>query len=163
MQKITMELLKVLDVLIAHHKELLNIEKKKLSSIIEQDWKKLEFLLEKSKQILKRVENAERERLSLVEKICGRKESTLSEIENTIPSDLGQELKKSSRNLISLIEEQKILNENIEKLLISSLEIVNFSISLISGMGIKGQTYSGSGKERGSGEKHTSFVFDIKA
>ena len=163
MQKTTGELLEMLDVLVAHHKELLNIEKKKLSSIVDQDWKGLEILLEKSKQVLKKIENAEIVRLDLVEKLCGRKEATISEIENTVPSDAGQELKKSSRNLISVIDEQKNLNENIEKLLNSSLEIVNFSISLISSMGAKGQTYSGSGREQGSGEKHTSFVFDIEA
>ena len=163
MQKTIEELLEVLDVLTAHHEELLNIEKKKLSSIIDQDWKKLDFLLEQSKQILRKIENAESVRLSIVEKLCGSKDTMISEIEKTIPLDVGQELKKSSRNLISLIEEQKILNANIEKLLKSSLEIVNFSMSLVSGMGAKGQTYSGSGKERGSGEKHTSFVFDIEA
>jgi hypothetical protein len=163
MQKTTEELLEVLDVLIAHHEELLTIEKRKLTSIIDQDWKNLEFLLEKSKQVLKKVENAESVRLSIVEKLCGRKDAKISELEKTIPLDVGQELKKSTRSLISLIEEQKILNINIENLLKSSLEIVNFSVSLISSMGAKGQTYSGSGKERGSGEKHTSFVFDIKA
>jgi hypothetical protein len=163
MQKTTEELLEVLDMLIANHKKLLTIEKKKLSSIVDQDWKNLELLLEKSKQVLEKIENVENVRLSLVKDLCGRKDATIGEIESTIASDMGPELKKRSSDLISIMEEQKLINENIEKLLKNSLEIVNFSISLISGMGAKGQTYSGSGKERGAGQKHTSFVFDIKA
>ena len=163
MEKTMRELIVVLDVLVAHHRELLMLEQKKLTSIINQDWKGLEELLSKSKQVLRDIEDAEKLRLDLIEKLCGSKDAKITDIKIKVPEELTNELQKSGKKLISLIQEQKILNENIEKLLQSSLEIVNFSVSLFSGMGSNGKTYTGSGKEKGSKGKYTSFVFDVKA
>ncbi len=163
MEKIMRELLMVLDVLIGQHKELLSFEQKKLSAIVNQDWKGLEAYLSHSRDILKKIENTEQVRLDILEKLCGRKEATLSDVKLSLPAGLHDELEKSSTRLIALIKEQKVLNANIEKLLKNSLEIVDFSISLFSRMGAKGNTYSVNGKESPSGKKVSSFVFDVKA
>jgi len=163
MEKNMRDLLMVLDVLIGQHKELLGIEQKKLTAIVNQDWKGLEEYLSHSRDILKKIENTEQVRLDTLERLCGRKDATLSDIKSSLTAGMHDELEKSSSRLIHLIKEQKVLNENIEKLLKSSLEIVDFSISLFSRMGAKGSTYSVNGKESPSGKKVSSFVFDVKA
>ena len=55
------------------------------------------------------------------------------------------------------------LNQRIEHLLKDSLDIINFSVSLFSGAGPGGRTYSGAGEERPPDEKPASLVLDIKA
>jgi DNA-binding Xre family transcriptional regulator len=163
MEKTIRDLLMILDVLIGQHKELLGVEQQKLNAIVNQDWKGLEVYLSHSRDILKKIENTEHVRLDTLERLCGRKDATLSDLKLSIPAGMHEELDNSSTSLIALIKEQKVLNENIEKLLKNSLEIVDFSISLFSRMGSKGSTYSVNGKESPSGKKISSFVFDVKA
>jgi len=163
MEKIVNKLLIVLEGLIAYHRELLSVEHEKLSSIINQDWQVLEQLVFRSRKILKDIETAEETRLDLVETICGNREGALADIGQSVSGKTGKHLQINAEKLRSLMREQKTLNQRIEALLQSSLEIVNFSISLFSGSGPGSRTYSGKGEEKAPDEKHTSLVFDVKA
>ena len=59
--------------------------------------------------------------------------------------------------------EQKELNGRIEYLLKDSLDIINFSVSIFSGAGPHGRTYSVAGEEKSHEEKPVPMVLDIKA
>lgn len=163
MQKTMKELVDVLDQLVQYHRDLLEVEQKKLSSIVDQDWEELEILLLKSRKILTNIETAEKRRMSIIQELCGKEDIRLSEVEKEISGDLAPRIRNCGNKLVELIQRQKSMNEKIERLLKSSLEIVNFSLSLFAGSGAQGRTYSGKGEEKGNGEKCSSFVFDIKA
>jgi predicted transcriptional regulator len=157
------ELLVLLDVLIELHRKLFQVERKKLTAVIQQNRKQLEKLTAESAGILGEIHATEESRIRLVEKFYGDREATLSEIADRCSSKIKKDLQKRVKKLSSLISIQKSLNGRIEGLLQSSLEIVDFSLSLISGAGIEGKTYSGSGEESKTKGKHTSLVFDAKA
>jgi hypothetical protein len=59
--------------------------------------------------------------------------------------------------------ELKSLNKRSEQLIAGSLEVVDFTLSLLSGASSKGRTYSGDGEEKVEGREHPSLVFDVKA
>jgi nucleotidyltransferase/DNA polymerase involved in DNA repair len=163
MQKIIDQLLQSLEELITLHRALLEIEQSKVSVILDQDWKELEQLLGTSRKILDNIETAEKQRLRIVERLCGRAEAHLSEVEKTAPETQRARLKSSGARLAELITMQKGVSRNVESLLRSSLEIVNFTLSLFMDGERQGKIYSVDGQDRGSGGKSSPLVFDIKA
>lgn len=162
MEKELKELLIILEVLVAHHRELISSEQKKIEMIINQDWRGLQRQIEWSSQILRSIEHAERMRLELFEKLGAKKDSTMTDLADYFPQGLKKKFLKSGRDLVALVTELKNMNRNIERLLEGSLEIINFSLSLFSGAGKNGKTYSGSGEEKNTEGKYTSWVFDLK-
>jgi len=156
-------LLTVLDNLIISHRKLLEVEQNKIKLIINQDWETLEGQIEKSREILKRIRAHEKQRLDLIERIGGKRELSLSEILQSLPETRRDDLRKKGEKLQSIVMELKSLNRQIEQLLESSLEVINFTLSLFSGAGSSGKTYCGDGEEKKTDEKHTSLVFDLKA
>jgi len=157
------ELVTILEKLILQHKTLLNVEQKKLHSIISQDLQGLESLISQSKKILKDIEHSEKTRLVIVEELCGTDKATITEIGQKLSEKKNAELTARAGSLKTLMLEQKELNQRIEYLLKDSLDIINFSVSLFSGAGPNGRTYSGEGEERSPDEKPASLVLDIKA
>ena len=163
MQETMNELISSLDRLIGLHRELLGVEQEKIAAIIDQDWAELERLLIRSREKLFEIVYAETQRMGIVERICGRGDATLSEVEKKASVAPGPELRNYGERLANLIAQQKSMNERIENLLKSSLEIVNFSLALFSGSEGGGKTYSQDGDEKGNGGKCSPLVFDIKA
>ncbi|KPJ87495.1 MAG: hypothetical protein AMS17_08320 [Spirochaetes bacterium DG_61] len=163
MQQTMNELMTALDRLVGLHTELLEVEQKKLSAIIDQDWVGLEQLLLKSRETLSEIGCVETQRMGIVERICEREDATLSDVEKKASGRVGRELRNYGERLANLIAQQKSMNERMENLLKSSLEIVNFSLALLSGSEAEGKTYAKDGQESGNEEKCTPLVFDIKA
>jgi hypothetical protein len=157
------ELVKILEELIADHRELLSVEQKKLQSIINQDLKELDDLIAKSKKILKSIEASEKKRLVVVKELCGTEKATITQIGKKLSEKRSDELISRAGGLKSLILEQKELNERVEYLLKDSLDIINFSVSLFAGRSPHGRTYSVAGEEKSTDEKPSSLVLDIKA
>ncbi len=162
MDKSLKELLIVLDILIAHHRELISCEQKKLEMIIKHDWKGLQKQVDISTQILKSIDTAERLRLDLIVRIGYSKETPIREVVNAFADMDKEKVINSREKLVSTLQELKSLNKQIETLIESSLEIINFSISLFQENGSASKTYSGNGEERKEG-KCTPLVFDKKA
>jgi hypothetical protein len=163
MESKTRELITILEELITQHRALLNVEQKKLHSIINQDLQKIDSLVLQSKKILKDIEKSEKKRLVIVKELCGTDKATITEIGHKLSKKRDAELTSRAESLKSLMLEQKELNQRIEYLLKDSLDIINFSVSLFSGSGPHGRTYSGAGEERSPDEKPASMVLDIKA
>ena len=157
------ELLGVMDTLIHNHRRLLEVEQEKPETVIQQNWRGLEQLVSKSEKIIGDIESVERRRLELIGEMGGNEKATLRTIAYQVPEKTREELLKSGERLMSLMHELKELNKYLEKLVQSSLEIVNYSISLFSGRGGNTKTYSDGGQEKSIEEKHTSFVFDVEA
>jgi len=163
MKKEYFNLLTVLDLLIAFHRELISVEQDKINLIIKQDWKELEQQVQKSREILNNIQSAEKTRLSIVEKIGGKPELKISELSKSMPEGMKEDILASSRRLCSLITELKNLNERSALLLSSSLEVVEFTLSLFAGASSKTRTYGGNGEEKRDEGRHTSLVLDMKA
>jgi len=113
MEKQYTELLAVLNSLVALHRDLMKVEQEKLSLIIDQDWKTLELRIDESKSILNKIEECERKRLSLIERIGGNRDLALSEILQGIPDDRRQVLKDRGEELQSVLLELKSLRLSI--------------------------------------------------
>jgi len=160
MEKEYMELIAVLERLVVLHRDLLHMEQDKLALILDQNWKTLAERIDESKGILDAIEECEKKRLSVVERMGGSRDSALSELLQRIPEDQRRVLKTRGEELQSVVLELKSLNSRSRQLLDSSLEVINFTLSLFSGAGTK--TYSGSGREEADPGKHTSLVFDLK-
>lgn len=163
MQQTMHALITALENLLDLHGELLGVEQKKLRSIIAQDWRELETLLLESRKLLTTIELREKQRMEIVEHLCGRSDAPLSIVEKKLPESQQPRLRSCAQKLVKIISRQKLVSENAQNLLKSSLEIINFSISLFSGGDGEGKTYSVNGQENGTEGRYTSLVFDIKA
>jgi len=163
MESKTGKLVTILEELIALHRALLNVEQKKLHSVINQDLQELDSLILQSKKILKDIEISEKARLVIVEELCGTDRATITEIGHKLSEKRNAELTSRAGSLKSLMLEQKELNGRIAYLLKDSLDIINFSVSIFSGAGPQGRTYSVAGEEKSHEEKPVPMVLDIKA
>lgn len=155
-------LVSVLDDLISCHRALLGIEQEKQQLIISQDWNLLQEHVERSRKLLEKIEVGENARLDLVEKLGLERESTLSDIVHSAPRQAHHTLASRGEQLRELIYQLKALNRQSERLLQSSLEVVNFTLSLLAGSEQQGKTYGGNGEERKAEGKQTSLMFDLK-
>jgi len=162
MEKQAEELSILLDILVSHHKELLSLEKKKLQSIMSQDWVELSEYIKKSKDILSSINNVEKRRMEVVKSITGNGETPFANVLKKVPKKYREKIKESREELRSIVKEIKLLNKNIEDLIESSLEVVNFSLSMFSNGGSRGKSYTGNGHESNITSKDTSLVFDLK-
>jgi flagellar biosynthesis/type III secretory pathway chaperone len=149
--------------LIMLHGELAGLEQEKVRRITEQDWQGLEQQLELSRAVLQQIEDVERRRQELVERLVGNPEKALSDVAAQLPDARGEELLKQGKKLRTLILELKALTLHSEQLISSSLEVVDFTLSLFSGNNSMNKTYDGDGGERGEGQGSLSLVFDVKA
>jgi flagellar biosynthesis/type III secretory pathway chaperone len=160
------QLLSVMEALIIHHRELVALEKEKIKFVIDQDWMHLEEMVEKSRTVLKKIEDAEKQRVEIVGTLEGKMVDTppiLSELSDKVPPDCKTDILRAGETLHTTMLELKNLNSRSEQLIISSLEVVDFTLALLSGASSKGRTYSGDGEERAEGREHPSLVFDVKA
>jgi hypothetical protein len=157
------ELLELIKLQISLHQQLTLLGQEKIRLILNQDWEALEEQIEKSRCLLHKIETAERQRLEIVRKISGSHEMLLSEIVEKLPPELAQDLLKNGNTLRGLILDLKNLNSRCERLIESSMEVVDFTLSLFTGTGPGGKTYGGDGEERLEKNGHTSLVFDVKA
>ena len=158
-----MQLVSVMEKLVSLHRELVTREQEKIKLILDQDWRRLEEQVDRSRQVLRRIEETERQRLEIVGMIGGDPNHTLTQISGLLPDEGRDELHTRGKTLRSLLVDLKNLNLRCEQLIASSLEVVDFTLSLLSGTGSNGKTYSGDGEERGNGREHPSLVFDVKA
>ena len=163
MEKSVKELLIVLDVLIVNHRELLSCEQEKLECIIRQDWQGLGEALKRSEQILISIETAEKLRRQLLGTL-GRDEATpMKTLIGELSGKQAEKLNEGSERLKAVIGELKAINDRVQTLLTSSLEVIDFSLSLFQGEGPGSRTYCKNGAEKRSGERYTSLVLDTKA
>jgi len=160
------KLLSVMETLISHHRELVALEQDKIRLIVDQDWEHLEAVVEKSRTVLKNIEEVEKQRVRIVKTLDGKGTGTtplLSELTEMVPSEFRTGILRAGETLLSTMLELKGLNRRSEQLIAGSLEVVDFTLSLLSGASSKGRTYSGDGEERSEGREHPSLVFDVKA
>ena len=160
------KLLSVMESLVIHHRELADLEQDKVRLIIDQDWEHLEATVEKSKDVLRSIEDAERQRVGLIETIDERWKDnppSVSTLIEHVPSPFRADIQQAAETLRTTVVELKSLNKRSEQLIAGSLEVVDFTLSLLSGVSSKGRTYSGDGEEKVEGGEHPSLVFDVKA
>ena len=160
------KLLSVMETLVSHHRELVALEQNKIKLIIDQDWEHLEAVVEKSTVVLKNIESAEKQRVEIVKTFDAKGADTtplLSELTEMLPPEFRADILQTGQTLRSTMLELKGLNRQSEQLIAGSLEVVDFTLSLLSGASSKGKTYSGDGEERSEGREHPSLVFDVKA
>jgi flagellar biosynthesis/type III secretory pathway chaperone len=166
MEQIHAQLIAVMKELVGHHRELLALEREKITLVVEQDWKHLEERVEQSRTVLQKIDDAEKRRITVIGALGGDISSgpqTLSELAERIPDTCVGEVMRLGEMLCSLMLELKNLNSRSEQLIWSSLEVVDFTLALLSGASSNGKTYSGDGEERAGGREHPSLVFDVKA
>ena len=137
MEQETTELVSLMERLVSLHQELIPLEEEKIGLIIDQNWAGLEEQVQKSGPILLSIEDTERRRMEIVGRLGGTSDQPLSEIASQLPVDTGSELQRSGRTLRTLLLELKNLNLQEEQLITSSLEVVEFTLSLFSGRGSK--------------------------
>jgi flagellar biosynthesis/type III secretory pathway chaperone len=160
------KLLSVMDQLNGQHRELLALEQKKIRLVVDQDWKQLDAFVVKSNTLLTGIDQAERRRIEIIEaidKTWTDNPPSLSELAEHAPLEYRASILRAGEMLREIMLELKALNKQCEQLIAGSLEVVDFTLSLLSGAGARGRTYSGDGEERAEGRDHPSLVFDVKA
>jgi flagellar biosynthesis/type III secretory pathway chaperone len=162
MKEIYIKLLTSMETLVTLHRELLPLEQQKVDLIIDQNWEDLQRLVHKSKKILKGIEASEASRVKLIELIGCSKNSSLLQIAERLPEEIGEDLLKCGENLRSLLLQLKNLESRCEQLIGSSLEVIDFTLSMMSGA-VRGRTYKPDGEEKKGEGGHTALVFDLKA
>ncbi len=156
-------LIEIMDVLIDLHRRLLNVEESKIEAIVNQDWKRLQVLLQESEILMSEIEDVEEERIRLIKDAGYDAESSISEISVKLPENIRVLLEKSRDNLIGIVNELKEINRKTRAMLEGSLEVINFTLGLLSGGNSRVKTYGIQGKEIGETEHTSSMVFDFKA
>ena len=163
MEKRVRELLDIMDILIEQHKKLIVNEEEKIEAIINQDWKSVEVLLRESESILAEINRSEKLREKIMKNLGYDLDTPLSELAESLPSDVYVDLKLSRERLIDAIEKLKSVNNRTKTLLEDSLEIINFTLGLISNGNKATKTYGLSGEEVTENKDTSSFVLDFKA
>jgi flagellar biosynthesis/type III secretory pathway chaperone len=163
MEKELKELLIVLDILIANHKELVSCEQNKLQLIIAQDWENLGEQLKRSEKILESIATAEKLRVDLLKQLGFGENTPVKDFIKGYPEPQKKQLLDSAQELTRVVQNLKALNRQIATLLNTSLEVVNFSISLFQGHGADHKTYCMNGEEKKGQENNTSLVLDTRA
>ncbi len=156
------KLLASMETLVNLHRELISVEQQKIDMIIDQNWGDLERLVNESEKVLKDIENSEMSRVKLIESLGCSKDTSLSQIAEHLPKEIGEDLLKCGENLRSLMLQLRILNSRCEQLIGSSLEVIDFTLSMMSGA-VRGKTYKPDGEEKKVEDGHTALVFDLKA
>jgi flagellar biosynthesis/type III secretory pathway chaperone len=156
-------LLSIMDRHISLHRELIELEREKISRILAQDWSGLEEQVKRSTEILHRIETTEQRRVKILQAQGRGADATLAEIVEILSTEGGKELQLRGQTMRSLLTELRDLNHRCEELISSSLEVVDFTLSLLAGRGTGGKTYSGEGSEQADRDDHPSLVFDVKA
>jgi hypothetical protein len=152
-----------LDELVTLHRELIAIEQEKITLVIDQNWLQLDEKVEKSGLILERIEETEGQRQETIGRIGGGVDMSLSDLVQLLPADIREELLGKGKTLRKLILKLKNLNLRCEQLISSSLEVLDFTLSLLAGTGSKSKIYSDGGEEQNGEGEQPSLVFDIKA
>ena len=163
MEKKVRELLEIMDILIESHKKLIVIEEEKIEAIINQDWKSVENLLRESESILSDIDKTEQLREALMKRMGYGLDTPISQLSDSVSEDIYGDLKSSRKNLIAAINRLKSVNNKTKSLLEDSLEIINFTMGLISNGNGSTKTYGISGQEVTEDKNTSSFVLDFKA
>ena len=160
------ELLSVMERLNSRHTELVHLEEDKIRLIVEQNWEGLDEAVVKSRAVLNDIEEIEKKRVEIVQTLHGTATDNpppVSTLLHSIPEQYRDSLSQASDALRATMLELRELNRRSEQLLSGSLEVVDFTLSLLSGASSKGRTYSNDGEEKVEGREHPSLVFDVKA
>jgi hypothetical protein len=163
MEKELKELFIALDILVANHRELVSCEQNKLELIIAQDWEGLGEQLKRSEQVLESIKTAEKLRVDLMKRLGFDEKTPMSDIVRGYPGQQKKRLMDSAHELMTVVQNLKALNQQIATLLNTSLEVINFSISLFQGYGADHKTYCINGEEKKGQGRNTSLVLDTKA
>ena len=163
MEKELKELFIVLDILVANHRELVSCEQHKIELIIAQDWEGLGEQLKRSEQVLESIGTAEKLRVDLLKRLGVNENAPMRDIVKDYPEPKKKQLLDSAHELMTVVQNLKTLNQQIATLLNTSLEVINFSISLFQGSGADHKTYCINGEEKKGQGSNTSLVLDTKA
>ena len=163
MERKTKELLDVMDILVELHKNLIVTEEEKIEAIINQDWKEVETLLKESESILSEIDRTEKLREDVIKKMGYDLNIPISKLSDSLPEDVYDNLNSSKEKLIAAIDRLKSVNNKTKALLEDSLEIINFTLGLISNGNKSTKTYGVSGEEVTESKTTSSFVLDFKA
>jgi flagellar biosynthesis/type III secretory pathway chaperone len=159
-------LAEVIDDLISSHTALLELEQEKQQLIVDQNWVDLQKRVERSRELLGHIEAGERTRREIIGALDLDPASTLTQVIAGIPAGFGgnqgRELAARGGQLRAVMGKLRELNRQSARMLGSSLDVIDFTLSLISGSRAQGKTYSGNGRESAAGGRKTSLVFDYK-
>jgi hypothetical protein len=157
------DLASLLDELVSLHRRLIEVEQEKIAIVVDQKWTQLDGQVEKSRRLLERIEETERLRQEVIAGMGGNEEMTLSELSRQVPAEIGNRLLDRGKTLRILLVELKNLSLQCRQIVSSSLEVVDFTLSLFDGTGSKGRMYGDDGGEQNSEREQPSLVFDMKA
>ena len=153
MEKLVQDLFIVLDALIRDHRELVSCEQSKIECIVRQDWRKLGEALKRSEALLKSIETAENKRRRIIGKLGHGTAASMTVLTGEFDRPQAERLVQCTERLKSIIGELGRINERIHSLLTSSLEVIDFTLSLFQGEGPGSRTYCVNGAERKGGER----------
>lgn len=163
MDKPLLKLVANLDSQVKKHKILLNVLKKKLNAIVAQDWEKLQVYVERSNPILEQIRRLEEDRVRIVWSITGDGKTRISELTSGMKADERKALQEKADELTEIVGEVKSAIFQISTLLETSLEVIDYTVSLLSGNGISGSLYGTGGREKKSAENNYPLLLNIKA
>ncbi|MFO7296078.1 MAG: flagellar protein FlgN [Clostridia bacterium] len=130
---------------------LLELSKKKVQVIVDNNIAELEKMVEMEEQLIFELKSLEDEREDLVSDFAQRngissKEVTVSYLVSQAEGQVKEKLKQLQERLYGIIEEQKQINQLNERLIKNNLDFINFSIGLITGRNQTGGIYSKTGE-----------------
>lgn len=158
------ELLHILHEEMKIYNELLSMSKDKTDIIVKGKVNELESIVKLEQAFILQLGGLEDQREVVVGKIAkelkvNASDLTLSELAGRLEQEQGQELQNCQSNLSETLHKLKELNDVNSKLVMNSLEFINFSINLMTGVGDTGNNYSNNGQVYDQRKKN---LFDMK-
>lgn len=163
MEKRLGKLISNLDLQIRKHKSLSSMLSKKLYAAVSQDWKKLQELVEESNPLLAQIRSLEDERVKIVNEIAGDGSISISQLVSMFETDKNDILVRKANELSRIVKEIESLVVQIDTLLKVSLEVIDYTVALLSGNGSSGVLYGTGGREEKSERNIYPLVLNIKA
>ena len=164
MKELTKELLQILQEEMKIYNELLRMSKGKTDIIVKGKVTELDAIVKMEQSFILQFGEWEAQRENVVDKIAKvldiePSDLTMSALVDRFEPEQAKELRKYQHDLSWTLRELKELNDVNSKLVKNSLEFINFSLNLVTGVGDTGNNYGNTGQVH---EQKKRNLFDMK-
>lgn len=163
MKILLQQLISVLQKEIELHNQLLKLAQEKEMAIINNQISLLQEVTKKEAQVIEGIKEQEQARIEVINQLAryfeiSTKDLTMSKLVALIDAEMSGEFKKLHKEIVSLIDKLRRVNERNNSLIKTSLELISYSMNLFINLSAGEAVYNPKGKL--AKKFHSHLIFD---
>lgn len=164
MSECTKELLEIIDKQMKIYNDLLALSRNKSKVIIEGKVKELDNITKIEQGMIVEIGKLENNRIEVSSNVFRelglQPTSTMADIADSLESDMKNKFTSVREQIAKVLEELSSVNKHNGKLIMQSLEYIEFNINMVSGASANDNTYDANVTSRGNTQNKK--LFDVK-